>query len=179
MTTEQISLFGEEPKSKERWVYELLLPGLMAVIENNNAPTDLLQYKKNKTNVSILLDYQNALTPDDIPSEAGRVLFRINCLKRKNYIEINNPYVCAPLQPGPEEKGFCVVPFELTEESITGLTQYVSDSLDVAIDKIKYEFGCCHLNQECSNAGKCISEIRSLALKCYYRRVLKSGRKFY
>ena len=41
------------------------------------------------------------------------------------------------------------------------------------------DFGCCHLFEQCSDAGHCINADQDFAASCYYKRNLMSGKIFY
>jgi len=55
----------------------------------------------------------------------------------------------------------------------------LQDILQGVIDRIPKEFDCCSRYMECSDATFCIHPDKKFALKCGYRKILKSGRIFY
>ena len=55
----------------------------------------------------------------------------------------------------------------------------IKNSLESVIDNIAKDFDCCHRFEECSDAKVCTNPDKKMALKCGYRKILKSGRIFY
>lgn len=60
--------------------------------------------------------------------------------------------------------------------SYLGMIQF---ALNTVIDRNPKEFSCCSRYLECSNARVCTNPNKDLAIKCGYRKILKSGRVFY
>lgn len=55
----------------------------------------------------------------------------------------------------------------------------ISYSLQYILDHLPKDFSCCSRYEECSDRKSCIHPDKRVALGCYYRKVLVSGRIFY
>ena len=64
-----------------------------------------------------------------------------------------------------------------TTEDIMKIEQVIVKVYDQVT--ISDEFACCHLYQECSDQGKCISPRKERARACIYRKNLEAGLNFY
>ncbi|WP_298030206.1 hypothetical protein [uncultured Dysosmobacter sp.] len=64
-------------------------------------------------------------------------------------------------------------------QNIKTYTIMLQDMLQGIIDRIPKEYDCCSRYLECSNARTCIHPDKEFALKCGYKKILRSGRIFF
>lgn len=178
---EQLNLFAIPAEKDAEWVFGFFADDLQNVIERNNVPSTILQKQMRNGFLSVFLDYQNVLETASSQSDVGRVLFRIYIKKKVHYFEISTFFIDEGhmLSEQDKKQGFVRINFETEPESFLQYKDILCNALDKAIDSIPKEFDCCHMYNQCSNAGKCITPRKHIALKCSYRRILKSGKVYY
>ena len=167
---EQMDLFTTELTEKR--VFEILLPELQSVLAQNNLSLDALELKCGKNYSSVY--FSTALA------------FRI-CSRNDNhyfgvppaYADCASNYISCEEDTGKKRDGFMHMVFMPTEKSVLFFADMLCLILDAAIDSIPKEFDCCSRVEECSDARKCINPYPELALRCGYRKIMKSGRIFY
>lgn len=149
-------------------VFSILRPALLDVISQNNADSSLLKLNKGKKYSSVFYDSQMA--------------FRIYSNPKFHRFEIPTDRI-----PSSSSKcelivirkdDFCTVHYDPLPPSILVCAELLCNALDSTIDSIPKEFDCCSRFYECSKQFRCINPNHSLATKCGYRKILKSGRSF-
>lgn len=167
---EQLDLLENTPD--EDWVYGILKESLVQVIQNNNVSTEKLIFKKGKNYSSVFYDTQMA--------------FRICCRDKHHYFSVSTMYanlipenLSQNVTTDGKNEGFTNFAFELSDESISQYTVFLSSVLDAAIDALPKEFDCCSYFEECSNAKHCVNPNPRTATGCGYRRIMKKGCIFY
>lgn len=63
--------------------------------------------------------------------------------------------------------------------TITQVLEPLGNIFDRLVDSIPKDFDCCSKYMECSDAKHCINLDRNLALRCGYKKILRSGRIFF
>lgn len=153
----------------EKQVFELLQNDLWDILDECAIPRDMLSYKRGKTFSSIYLN--------------SSVMCHLCYRKELSYIEIPvTLFEQAPAEFQPTEtiiqRGF--VKFHAaTINAVIQAKPVLCAILHVLIDKMPKEWDCCSRYLACSDAKKCIHPDPAFAVKCGYRRILKSGRIFY
>lgn len=141
--------------------FEIIRPALAEVMENNWADLSLLTYKELQNYSSVLFD--------------GSVVARIKDGNRP-YIELPNR---GQILPGAEKKDNYI---RIALDKLSDIGHYTTaivDSLQSAIDAIPKEYSCCSRYMECSDLIACTNPDKDLAMRCGYRKVLRSGKVFY
>lgn len=183
---EQLDIFSlqtaEQVPAAE--VYARLEPALRRVLDANNAPADLLvaakraKYMAVGINASILFSLNAAGQKAD-KKAISNVLARIYeedggqiwiTQKYEDEVPVPEWVSCCPV-----EENFRIAAYEQHAQA----AEYVAKLLDFAIDAIPKDFDCCGFYKQCSECGSCKLENRGMALKCGYRKILKSGRNIY
>lgn len=166
---DQIRMFSaDEPDINERNTYRLLLPIFQSVLDECNIDYKELSFDRKKNYSSIML--------------TSLLIARL-CFRGENsYAEI--PTYCDEVIPAllsrqkAKDSNFIRV-FIPPASSAPDYSDFWASVLSLAVDRIPNEFDCCSQYVECSNAGRCISSQKELALGCGYKKILRSGRVFY
>lgn len=197
------ALFGGqmECERKERYVFDLLRPSLLQVLERNFLSENGLSFFKRKNQPT---QYSNGSTVkyafpyekrhfggDTQTKKSDAVAFSITVLKTKAYFSIPSDLHAmvpeeyqAPVYSS--SGGYMKLDFESTQEGALKYADYLCRVLDAQfrlleaqIDAMPGDFSCCSRVEECSNARKCVNPFPDLAIGCGYRRKLKQGIIFY
>ena len=136
----------------EHEAYKAVKPVMLEVLTANGLGEDYLTIEEKKSYYSVYFDRSS-------------VIFRVRSGK-KPYIEI------------PENGSYQRIPLNDLSE-ISEHTEPIKTALENIIDNIAKDFDCCHRFEECSDAKVCINPNKEMALKCGYRKILKSGHIFF
>ena len=136
----------------EHAAFELVKPSMLEVLAANGLGEEFLTIEEKRSYYSVYFDKSS-------------IVLRIHSGK-KPYIEI------------PENGTYQKIPLNDLSE-ITEHTERIKLSLESVIDSLPKDFDCCHRFAECSDAKVCTNPNKEMALKCGYRKILKSGRIFF
>lgn len=174
----------EDPSPKEMETYNLLLPSLRAVLENNNAPTNGIKPKGGESYASV--QYLKFDPYDERKILAETLVFRICYRENYRYFGVSNAYshlftedISAFIMSETSDASFTNFAFSLEPDCMAKYIPFLSAILDAAIATLPKEYDCCSRYEECSNAMRCIHPNPAMAIGCGYRRIMKSGRIFY
>lgn len=166
----QINLFESFPALiSEETAYELIFPIFEEVLAQNNLPTEILSLSRNKFYSSVMF--------------SSSLVCRLCMRGNYNYFSVAAIYQdrladCVQITTDPKDKKFILIPLS-PNNSITEYGNFLAEVLQAVIDKLPRDFDCCSRYLECSDAKRCITPNKELALGCGYRKILKSGRIFY
>lgn len=190
------ALFGGqmECERKERYVFDLLRPALLQVLERNFLSENGLSFFKRKnqptqyssgSTVKYAFPYEKRHFGGDTQAKkSDAVAFSITVLKTKAYFLIpSDLHTMVPEEyQAPvysSSGGYMKLDFDVTQEGALKYADYLCRVLDAQIDTLPKDFSCCSRVEECSNARKCVNPFPDLVIGCGYRRNLKRGIIFY
>jgi len=177
--TEEISLeLGSAVRNTdemEKLAFSVMETPLKKYLVENNLSPDYLFYRKNKASNAqhssvYLISEKNPFcrisfkgTPGyfSVPAKYEKLIpDGVDFRKQRNdsqylQIDIENP------------------------EDIANYIEFLQALLETTIDAFPAEFGCCHRFEECSDIKQCIHPDSDRAIRCWYRKNLKSGKIFY
>ena len=147
----------------EQEIYELLLPHLVRVLEENCVGSDSIKAECGKQFTSV-----QYIRPDQIPgNNVAQLAFRILARNNKYTFDVA------------DGNGYRTIPFVPTADGISAHIPAIQKALDFVIDSGVCSYSCCSRAEQCSDARRCINPYPYIAANCNYRKVLKSGRVFY
>lgn len=186
---EQITIEAVPPELSPQSVYGELRPYIDSILEEFNfSPSHIVatkiaeglsvRYNIKKSIFSILTDYEG----DEPPGV--RVIFRITSNTKGTRIEIPQNRLQyydvedLPLVPT-SAKQPAWRKIDVMHDRLPALAEAACQDIANYLLTYPSDFGCCSLNEQCSDAGKCLQSNQDMAASCYYKKNLMQGNIFY
>lgn len=153
----------------EKDAFNLIRPALLEVLSDNNVDSKMLSFSRKK-------DYSSV-------TFSTYLLCRICIRSGKSHFSVSAEYRTqlpqnADAKVDPKDGKFISIPISPAGK-IEEYVAFLSSVLQTLIDRVPKTFDCCSRYLECSDAKRCISPNKTLAMGCGYKKILKSGRIFY
>lgn len=189
---EQMELAIAKEKMTVQSVYDALRPHINAILDKFNFSPRHITSSEIAEGLSIKYSIKESIfaapkndSDNEIAEEPGtRLIFQL--IQKKNSLRIVIPNTRVkfyesdrlPLVPtkaqSPKERKI-----DITSDRLPALAEAICN--DIADYFLTYpgDFGCCSLNEKCSNAGRCLQPNQDMAASCYYKKNLMRGNIFY
>lgn len=154
-------------QTPEEEAYQMLLPYLRETLRQNYLDESCLAFEQRKNYYSIIFN-KNSVVAQLVSSPSAAVLFPSSALyatgNYSSWVENDKAYSKISL-------------IQLSD--VETYVYALQGVLDVIINRLPTEFGCCSKYMECSDAMRCLKPEYVSNLQCFYRKVLRSGKVFY
>jgi len=167
---EQFTLSGfETVKNQEIEFLKNILPALRASISKYGGDEASLTYKKCIGYTAVFF--------------VNLTAFRLHLRGNQHYIALPTVFSdllldSFPVKKVPSDPKFIRI---LVDEvhPIYFYRDFLVQVIGETVNRYPKEWDCCSRYLECSDAKKCVHPDKNFALKCGYRKILRSGRVFY
>ena len=154
--------------SPEERMYDAVRGALEKTLYSNGLDASYLSLEQRKTYHSVLFDKTSVIVRiSNKPTPA---------LSVPTAILLSTPDFCSMVNDKNCDYTKIKIP---PSESIEKYTYMLQSVLQGIIDRIPKEYDCCSQYLACSDALSCVHSDKKFALKCGYRKILKSGKVFF
>lgn len=168
-------------------VYNEIRPFIDAVLERFNFSSLHIVATKINDGLSVRYNIKKSIFAVQTENEdppGVRVIFKITSNTRGTRVEVpTNRLKYYAMEDLPLVPTAAKQPtwrkIDITYDRITALAEAACQDITDYFLTYPSDFGCCSLNEQCSEAKKCLQSNQDMAASCYYKRNLMQGKIFY